>query len=1152
MKKLNLITLCIILISSAIHSQWTNQNPVPDGNDLWSTFFVDDSTGWIVGSGGFIKKTTNAGNEWIAQNSGTTLILKSVQFVDQNTGWICGESGLILKTNDGGTSWDSLASSTTQHLSDIYFYDTNIGYVVGFNGTILKTTDSGSSWISLSSGTTNDLYSMDFVDAFVGYAAGEVNDTSSVIQTTDGGATWIDKSSGFPVTIGKCLAIEFIDASIGFIGCGHNLYKTTDGGDSWSQSKVSFALIQEELQNRELFGPYTLNEEIHSIFFKDAINGWYIDWQHVDNYICTTTDGGISWQSKRYYWERPLLSVFVTQNGTGLAVGSFGLIYLKAESDYDWSRLLSGTYDKTQSIYFVDRNIGWVGGTRYGNPNKGVILKTTNGGKQWKTQLEIQGVYDYSRCFYFLNESLGWLAKANNEAPTELLVGGLYRKPDVGGVLYRTTDGGETWININSAGDFSSVFFITQDTGWVTSDNSTSKGIYKSIDGGVTLEKKSSVSSSSIYFSDYYNGWSVGPGGILKSTDGGETWITKSNLTGSHIKFFDSNVGMCVGESILVSTDGGETWSSKNGLSLQSINFINSTTIWGYASEGTLYKTTNLGDTWEALNTGLGFGETAFFINEYTGWVGGMDGTMFKYSVEPPPPPTPPIWSNQINVEDAGSLESAQSLTFGQHIGATDSIDASLGEYEVPPPPPTGIFDARFNLPTNPQVSALSDYRDSAETEIMWTMTFQPGSSGYPMTFSWDSTSFPQGTFYLQDRINGSFVNVNMKNQRSYILTEPAITSLNISYRGNYSLVSVKNDWNMISVPLLAEDMTLNNVFPTATSLAYGYNGGYFSEDTLKGGVGYWLKFDGNQQIQIFGSRMGDTVPLVIGWNMFGVYENNIPVSQITTTPPGIIATNLFGFNDGYYIADTLQSGQGYWVRVTEDGVINLNTGGLPKGDEQKQFAETSKNWGKIKITDNKSRSITLFAATEEIESNSYELPPMPPTGIFDVRFSSGTVVENLSGEKIIQISSDDYPITIRAEGLSITVRDRINGKLLNEELKSGEEIRITNNKITSIGVSGRISAGLPASFELYQNYPNPFNPGTKIKFAVPRESNVNLSIYSVLGELVSTLVNQEMKPGYYEVEFSAEQTISLSSGIYFYRLQAGSFIETKKMILLR
>ena len=165
-------------------------------------------------------------------------------------------------------------------------------------------------------------------------------------------------------------------------------------------------------------------------------------------------------------------------------------------------------------------------------------------------------------------------------------------------------------------------------------------------------------------------------------------------------------------------------------------------------------------------------------------------------------------------------------------------------------------------------------------------------------------------------------------------------------------------------------------------------------------------------------------------------YEEDIPVSQITTTPPGIIATYFFGFEDGYYIADTLKSGKGYWVRVTEDGVINLNGGALAKDGEQEQIAKIDKDWGRIKITDSEGKSITLYATEEEIESDFYELPPMPPTGIFDARYSSGKLVEDLSSEKIIQISSDKYPITIRAEGISITVRDRINGELLNEELK--------------------------------------------------------------------------------------------------------------------
>ncbi len=83
----------------------------------------------------------------------------------------------------------------------------------------------------------------------------------------------------------------------------------------------------------------------------------------------------------------------------------------------------------------------------------------------------------------------------------------------------------------------------------------------------------------------------------------------------------------------------------------------------------------------------------------------------------------------------------------------------------------------------------------------------------------------------------------------------------------------------------------------------------------------------------------------------------------------------------------------------------------------------------------------------------------------------------------------------------------------------------------------------------LSQNYPNPFNPSTKIKFAIPKESNVDLSIYNVVGELVVTLVNEHLNAGYHEYEFNASK---LSSGIYIYRIKADDFVETKKMVLLK
>lgn len=86
-------------------------------------------------------------------------------------------------------------------------------------------------------------------------------------------------------------------------------------------------------------------------------------------------------------------------------------------------------------------------------------------------------------------------------------------------------------------------------------------------------------------------------------------------------------------------------------------------------------------------------------------------------------------------------------------------------------------------------------------------------------------------------------------------------------------------------------------------------------------------------------------------------------------------------------------------------------------------------------------------------------------------------------------------------------------------------------------------------NFCLFQNYPNPFNPSTKIKYQIPSSSKVILKVYDVLGNEIATLVDEFRNAGRYEVTFDAT---NLSSGIYFYRLQAGNFIETKKMLLLR
>lgn len=99
-----------------------------------------------------------------------------------------------------------------------------------------------------------------------------------------------------------------------------------------------------------------------------------------------------------------------------------------------------------------------------------------------------------------------------------------------------------------------------------------------------------------------------------------------------------------------------------------------------------------------------------------------------------------------------------------------------------------------------------------------------------------------------------------------------------------------------------------------------------------------------------------------------------------------------------------------------------------------------------------------------------------------------------------------------------------------------------------AVGVDDEL-VSLPFDFHLSQNYPNPFNPSTSISYQIPFQSNVSIKVYDALGNLVKVLFNEEQSAGVHQVEFNADK---LASGIYFYRIQAGSFAQTKKMTLMR
>lgn len=122
---------------------------------------------------------------------------------------------------------------------------------------------------------------------------------------------------------------------------------------------------------------------------------------------------------------------------------------------------------------------------------------------------------------------------------------------------------------------------------------------------------------------------------------------------------------------------------------------------------------------------------------------------------------------------------------------------------------------------------------------------------------------------------------------------------------------------------------------------------------------------------------------------------------------------------------------------------------------------------------------------------------------------------------------------------------------MMNKDLVTGPvAIDFMNVVLTSrpIGVE-QYSTEIPSKYRLEQNYPNPFNPATKIRFSVPKNSQVKVSVYDITGKIVEVLVNKTLNAGKYEADWNASK---YTSGVYFYKLESGSFTETRKMILVK
>ena len=368
--------------------------------------------------------------------------------------------------------------------------------------------------------------------------------------------------------------------------------------------------------------------------------------------------------------------------------------------------------------------------------------------------------------------------------------------------------------------------------------------------------------------------------------------------------------------------------------------------------------------------------------------------------------------------------------------------------------------------------------------------------------------------------------------------------------------IPIQNEWNLVSIPgLHPVNQNVGTWWPGINTLAdvYKWTGTYTAITSATPTEGYWMLHTGANTyntgdewpaggIQIVAH---DPIPITTGWNMIGGYDNSALVSGLTTTPAGlIVAGTVYGWNGSYFNPTNLEPGYGYWLLSTGDGVINPPT--LAKGTSKLVAQEDKSDWGKITLKDAAGKSYVLYAVNGEVNLESYQLPPLPPTGTFDVRYSSGKKAEKFDVEmQTIEMRGITYPVRVRAENVDIRITDET-GKIVNERIKSGEEITINNSSVSKLNVSADL---IPVEYALEQNYPNPFNPSTKISFNLPEAGNVKLTIYNLLGEEVRILVNEYKNSGVYIHNFDASK---LNSGMFLYKIEVNGFSLTRKMILIK
>ena len=537
----------LILKTSYVFEIWDNISPYGEYVNFRSMWFINDSTGVIIGTNhdgenydAMILKTEDGGASWDEQLDSRFQDIYNLQFVNDSTGFFLGrdDTGEIMfcRTEDTLSTW-SIQTKTTSQINLFYALSRDTIFSVMTDFLILSgvsnlklSIDSGVNWMNvnpLGSWMINAMIfnsNLGFLSGIIGFGMiGEMGTGNLLLRSMDKGQNWDISILSYPFS-----EIHFLDKNKGFAAGGSSdfhsvsgeVYSTSDGGETWMMN----------------FSPGSLVKTCQ--FLDDNIGYILCEGMWAGSYIYKTVNGGSDWDT-----------VFTEKNFPG------------------------DNYFIGNDMIFLSENVGYVAGYHWdGSINNAAILATENGGDDW----EIIWSYPSTdtnmfilNSIHFPDENHGYAVGAN-------------------GIMVKfTSDSSWQMIRRQTELQLNRVFFTNELTGWISGGyfyGGTNELIFMTTkDGGKNwnIQTDLEYATEDIYFKDADKGWAVGMdtsyyGFIMATEDGGEHWDMVAENFPAPLRsiYFKDGFGWIAGDmGLILRTENGTTWIDNEGNNVSKMDF---------------------------------------------------------------------------------------------------------------------------------------------------------------------------------------------------------------------------------------------------------------------------------------------------------------------------------------------------------------------------------------------------------------------------------------------------------------------------------------------------------------------------------------------------------------------------------------------------